>query len=94
VCFLEVSTSGGPGDLAITFVQDMEEHFRKDIQYCDLSVIVSRVDIDPRGRKIYSFYTAANYYSNEVDNYFTLPLRKFPPGTYLLRLFATEPSPS
>jgi hypothetical protein len=43
VKYLEVQSDGSPEDLGISFVQEMQEHFKEDVQYANVSVIASRI---------------------------------------------------
>ena len=44
--------------------------------------------------KIYQFLGVHNFFSQALDNYFTLPKRTFPKGKYMLRVYAYWPVPS
>ena len=59
-----------------------------------MNALISRIVEGEHGERSFEYFWAANYYSQEVDNYFTLPFRKLPKGKYMLRLLAIEPTPS
>lgn len=86
--YLQVQTDGNPSDLAISFVQTMEQHFKEDYRYANISVMVSRLGVDANKERTFEFVGAGNFYDQDIENYFTFPLKKFEKGRYIVRVFA------
>lgn len=51
--YLEVETDGSPEDVAIYFVQEMQQHFKQKYRYCGVSVVASKQGEDQHGQKTY-----------------------------------------
>jgi hypothetical protein len=42
--YLEMQTDGDPEDLAISFVQEMQLHFKEVVNYANISVVASKIE--------------------------------------------------
>lgn len=67
----------------------MQLHFKEVVNYASISVIACKVTADSNQQRRYQFYGAGNYYSQEIENYFTFPIKKFSKGRYIFRVVAT-----